>query len=114
MTTAVVPTTDEKPVWKSNLPHVRKALLFIKRPGHVTAAELVEWDHSHGQRLFDWDDPSAATDWREHQARLFLNRFRATFDGMRVRAFIHVREDEQADIKDSAYMTVEAIAAHPG
>ncbi len=33
---------------------------------------------------------------------------------MRVRAFIHVTEDATAGIADSAYFTIETIAAHPG
>lgn len=95
-------------------PHIRAALKFVKGRGSVTADELVEWDRSHGRHLFTWDDTEAAEDWRRHEARMFLNRFRAVFDGMRVRAFIHVREDEQADIDESGYVSVEAIAKHSG
>ncbi len=100
--------------WSVNLPQVRKALGFIRRKHGVTAEELVEWDRQNGRRLFDWNNESAADEWRRQQARVFLNSFRAQFDKMRVRAFIHVREDEQADISQSAYYTVEAIARHKG
>lgn len=113
-TAAVAQSHDASATWSRDTPHVRKALAFIKRRGHVTAEELVSWDHANGRRLFNWNDPNAADEWRRQQARAFLNSFRATFDKMRVRAFIHVREDEQAGIQRDAYYTVEAIAKHPG
>jgi hypothetical protein len=100
--------------WSAHVPHVRRALAFVRRKRHVTAEELVEWDGRNGRRLFDWNNDSAADEWRRQQARTFLNRFRAQFEGMRVRAFIHVREDEQAEIERDAYFTVEAIAQHVG
>jgi hypothetical protein len=99
--------------WSSNLPQVRKALKYIRRRKSITAEELVEWDAAHGRLLFSWNDESAAVAWRTHQARLFLNSFRATFEGMRVRAFIHVNEDEEQGI-ENAYYTIEAIAEHAG
>jgi hypothetical protein len=104
--------------WRTDLPHVRKALTFVRRTlgagGHVTTDELVEWDRTHGRRLFNWNDSDAAEEWRRTQARLFLNRFRARFEGMRVRAFIHVREDLDQGIEQGAYYAVETIAQHPG
>lgn len=116
--TAAAQPADPQSTWRVSAPHVRKAIAFVKtreKRGMVTNADdLVEWDLAHGRRLFDWDNASAAADWRLHQARLFLNRFRAMFDGMRVRAFIHISEDEQAGIDESGYVTVEGIAAHPG
>jgi hypothetical protein len=111
--TAAVLTLTES-TWRASAPHVRKALAFLKRKGAVTADELVAWDRDHGRRLFNWDDSSAANDWRRHQARLFLNSFRAVFEGMRVRAYIHVHEDEEAGIGASEYVNIEAIAQHPG
>ena len=42
------------------------------------------------------------------------NQFRARFDGMRVRAFIHVRQDDEAGIDRDAYYTVESISQHAG
>lgn len=113
MTTAVV-QERETPTWRKSAPHVRKALAFIKRQGSVTPDELVEWDRTHGQRLFDWNDESAAAEWRKQQARTFMNSFRRTFDKMRVRGIIHVHEDAEAEIERSAYVTVETIAEHPG
>jgi hypothetical protein len=112
--TAVVQAESTQPTWRVSAPHVRQALKFIKRRGSVTADELVEWDRTHGQRLFDWNDPHAAEEWRKQQARCFLNSFRKVFDGMRVRAIIHIREDETEGIERSAYFGVEAIAQHPG
>lgn len=107
-------TTDADTGWGINAPAVRAALKFIKRRKQVTAEELVEWDRAHGGRLFTWTDTQAAESWRLQQARLFLNSFRRQIDGMRVRSFIHVREDDNANIKESAYFTVEAIAQHAG
>jgi hypothetical protein len=101
-------------LWQKSAPHVRQALAFIKSRGSVTAADLVEWDRDHGRRLFDWNDPEAAVEWRLAQARSFLNRFRQMFEGMRVRAIIHIREDAAAGIDESAYVTIETIAQHPG
>lgn len=115
--TAVAPTED--PVtrtWSASDPYVRKALTSIKRGKVKTTDELVTWDRDHGQRLFDWNDPTAAAWARKAQAVLFFNRFRGMFDKMRVRAIIHVREDAQAiePIIESGYFAVEAIADHPG
>ena len=106
--------TDYTQQWGLNLPHVRKAIAFVRKRGRVTAEELVTWDRDHGRRLFNWDDPDAAEEWRRQQARMFLNRFRAKFEGMRVRAFIHVRENEEQGVKEDAYYTVESIAQHSG
>lgn len=115
MTTAADQTADTfDQNWSADVPQVRRALAFIRRKHGVTAEELVAWDAEHGRRLFDWNDSNAAEEWRRQQARVFLNRFRGVFDKMRVRAFIHVREDEQAAIEQSAYYTVEAIAEHKG
>ncbi len=112
--TATAQTSEER-TWSVNTAHVRKAIAFIKkRKGGVTADELVAWDLENGRRLFDWDDETAAAQWRLQQARVFMNQFRGKFDKMRVRAFIHVREDAEAGIERSSYMTVEDIAAHPG
>jgi hypothetical protein len=108
--TAVAPT----PTWRLSDPHVQRLLAFIKKRGQVTLDEVVQFDRTHGRRLFDWNDKTAAEDRRREQARLFMNRFRAVFDGMRVRAFIHIDEDPDADIEQSAYVTVEEIAEHPG
>jgi hypothetical protein len=114
MTTATADQPVLATTWRVSAPHVRKALAFIKRKGAVNAEDLVAWDRDHGRRLFDWDDPKAAEEWRLHQARLFLNRFRQVFEGMRVRAIIHVHKDEGAGIPESAYFGVEAITQHPG
>jgi hypothetical protein len=115
MTDTAVATPDlAASTWRASAPHVRKALSWIKKRGSVNADDLVAWDRDHGRRLFDWDDPHAAEDWRRHQALLFLNRFRQMFEGMRVRAFIHIHADESAGIEESAYFGVEAITQHPG
>lgn len=100
--------------WRVSAPHVRKALAFVKRKGSITAEELVAWDGDHGRRLFDWDDPRAAEEWRRQQARCFLNRFRQVFEGMRVRAFIHIQEDADAEIEASGYVNIESITQHAG
>lgn len=106
--------SQEPATWRRDTPHVRKAVAFIRRRGRVTAEELVDWDRRNGRRLFDWDDPAAAEEWRKHQARIFLNSFRAQFENMRVRAFIHVREDAAAGIDEDSYYTIEAISQHEG
>jgi len=111
----MISSTDDSILeWRSKSPHVRKALLFIKRKKSVTADELVEWDREHGKNLFDWNNTSAADDWRHHQARVFLNSFRATFENMRVRGFIHIRKNADAEIDESAYVDVETITQHQG
>jgi hypothetical protein len=89
-------------------------IAYVKKRGSVTAEELVDWDRTHGRLVFDWDDANAAEEWRKQQARCFLNSFRRVFEGMRVRAFIHIDEDETRHIDESGYFTVENIAAHPG
>lgn len=114
MTTATAAPPDVASTWRVSAPHVRKALAFIKKRGSVNAEDLVAWDRDHGRQLFDWNDPSAAEDWRRHQALLFINRFRGMFEGKRVRAFIHIRKDDEAGIDESAYFAVEDIAQHPG
>ena len=113
--TAAAPSPEALPAstWRTSAPHVRRALAFIKHRGSVNAGDLVEWDRTHGRRLFDWSDPEAAAEWRLHQARVFMNRFRQVFEGMRVRAIIHIREDAAAGIDESAYVTVETITQHP-
>ena len=114
MTTAAAPTSDTPARWGQNTTHVRKALKFIRNKGVVTAEQLVEWDASHGRRLFDWNNAEAGKQWRVHQARLFMNSFRAQFEGMRVRAIIHVDEDEEQGIDRGGYYPVEAISEHQG
>ncbi len=117
MTPAAVaqPTDLSSSTWGASAPHVRKALAFInKKKGGVNAAELVAWDRDHGRRLFNWDNQDAADEWRLHQARVFMNSFRAMVDGMRVRGIIHIRKDDEAGIEESAYVGVEAITQHPG
>lgn len=100
--------------WRMSAPAVRKVLAFVRKKGSVTAEDLVAWDRDHGRHLFEWDDPAAAEEFRRCQARNFLNRFRAVFEGMRIRAFIHVHEDAEAGIEYSAYETIETITQHPG
>lgn len=118
MTTTAVAPTEDRPTWSVSAPHVKKAIAFIRRASKdgrvVNHDDLVEWDRQNGRRLFDWNNATAGDSWRAHQARLFLNSFRSKIDRMRVRAFIHVREDSKAEIPESGYMTVEAIAEHPG
>lgn len=116
MTTATDPTAER--TWSANTLQVRKAIAFIrsrrKKKQPVNAEDLVAWDLDNGRRLFDWDDETAAAQWRLHQARNFMNQFRGMFEKMRVRAFIHVRKDAEAGIEESSYATVEEIAEHPG
>lgn len=101
--------------WTVSMPHVRKAVAFIRRrKGGVTAEELVQWDDEHGRRLFNWYDPKAADLYRAMEARFFLNKFRARFENMRVRCFIHVREDEKAGIERSAYQSTQTIVEDEG
>ena len=114
MTTAAAPTTDTPARWGHSTTHVRKALKFIKSKGAVTADQLVEWDDSHGRRLFVWNNTEAAERWRLHQARVFMNSFRAQFEGMRVRAIIHIGEDEEQGIDRGGYYAIETISAHQG
>lgn len=116
----VAQTTDEAKIlhrWGSRTPQVRKALRWMKRRGGMCQVdELVAWDAHQplAQRLFTWDDETAAEKYRLHEARLFLNRFRGVFDNMRVRGIIHIHEDESAGIPESAYVTVEKISQHAG
>lgn len=115
MTTAA--PTDEpqnESRWGLDSSAVQRALAFIKKKGSVTVDELIEWDRTHGRRLFTWDDEEAARIGRMHEARLFLNRFRSQFERMRIRAFIHVDKDASQGIEESAYYAPETITAHPG
>lgn len=100
--------------WSVDVPAVRAALKWLKQRGHATTEEVVAWDLQHGRRLFTWDNEKAGALRRLDEARLFLNRFRAQFEDMRVRAFIHIREDEQHGIEKDEYFTVETISQHPG
>ncbi len=113
---AAASMTQEIPTrsWKASDPHVRNAVVLIKEGRITTPEQLIEWDRDHGRRLVDWDDPRAAEWARRAQAVQFFNYFRATFDKMRVRAFIHVHEDAEAGIESSGYAAVERIAEHPG
>jgi len=99
--------------WPGADSHVRKALKFIAQKGAVTTEQLVEWDAKHGRRLFCWDDAEAGAQYRLQQAVWFLNRFRARFEGMRVRAFIHLRENVEGGIDRDAYYTVATISENP-
>ena len=100
--------------WGADTKHVRRALKWIRSKGSITREELIEWDRAHGCRLFTWDEDEAARLGRLWEAGIFLNRFRIKFEGMRVRAFIHVHDDEEAGIEESGYYTVEKIAKHEG
>lgn len=114
-TAKIVPPTEKTVArWGATAPHVKRALAFVRKKGAVTVEELVEWDRTHGRRLFTWDEAEAARLGRIEEARIFLNRFRAQFEGMRVRAFIHVDADPDRDIEESAYYTVETITKHSG
>lgn len=103
-----------EPRWGAETKAVRRALKFIKTQGSVTREELIAWDAKQERKLFTWDDGEAAHIGRLWEAGIFLNRFRAKFEGMRVRAFIHVDADEDAGIENSAYYTVKTIANHDG
>lgn len=96
--------------WRRDVPHVRRALKFLRSRASVTPEELVDWDAAHGRRLFDWSDASAAASWRVQQARQFMNGFRRTLDGKRVRGWISVRPGE-GDAR--AYVSVERISEEP-
>jgi hypothetical protein len=80
----------------------------------VTVDQLVTWDGTHGRHLFDWNDESAAYHHRLQQARMFLNSFRAKFEGKRVRAFIRIHPDENVDVAESTYINIAVIAKHDG
>lgn len=107
------PQTEESR-WGLDSSAVRKALTYIKKQGSVTSDELVEWDRTHGRRLFKWDDAEAGPLWRLHEARVFLNSFRGYFEKKRIRAFIHIDEDPEQGIDRGAYFTPEDISNHPG
>ncbi len=115
-TASVPPQALDAITWRVSDPYVMKAIAFLKkRSSSATNAEdLVAWDRDHGRKLFDWNDPHAAEEWRKHRARTFMNHFRAQFENMRVRAIIHIHEDAEADIEKSGYFGIEAIAEHPG
>jgi hypothetical protein len=102
--------------WSATDAYVRQALTAIKRGAVTTADELVTWDYEHDQRLFDWNDLTAAARGRRAPGVLLLKILRGVFDKMRIRALIHVREDADAvlAIEASGYFPVEMIADHPG
>lgn len=97
--------------WSPKSVHVQRALKYIKaQGGEVLASDLVAWDFNHGRHLFNWDNTEAAAEWRNQQARSFLNSFRAMFNGYRVRAFINIPKDEAAGISERKYVSVERVA----
>lgn len=106
------PTSKPKETWEHHAPEVRKALKWVRsRKGKVTTEELVDWDATHGRHLFTWNDAEAGEHWRKLEARQFFTRFRAMFDGMRVRAFYNLPTKE--DPAQRAYFPVEEIAGDP-
>jgi hypothetical protein len=114
ITAAPTPDAPHLHRWGANTAHVRNALKFIKSKGAVTAEQLVEWDGKHGRRLFTSGTEEAARAFRLTEARSFLNSFRMKFEGMRVRAFIHIHADEDTGIDQAAYYSVETISQHVG
>ena len=111
LTTAPPPST-----WTRTAPHVKKALQFIqsmaRRQKGVTAEELVRWDFTHGKRLFNWSDPSAAHEWRVQQARVFLNTFQRMFENTRVRLVANMPADVEVG-RPRAYFHAETISKDP-
>lgn len=105
---------DVTPTWSASSPHVRRALKWLRTRKSVTAEELIDWDRTHGGHLFfgRWSEQQAAHEWYLHQARVFLNSFRGIFEGKRVRAYIHINEDEAEGIAESGYVHVRDIAAN--
>lgn len=103
----------KKSRWAGDSKSVRRALKWIKS-NKPTSEELVKWDGAHGQNLFTWHEGEAAHIGRCHEATKFMNRFRAKFEGMRVRGFIHIDEDADKDINKTGYYPVEEIAEHEG
>ena len=93
MSTAAVAQSDD-PItsprtWSASDPHVRKVLTLIKRGKIKTPEALVAWDRDHGQRLFDWNNESAA-EWARFPTRTRRRLFpihragcRAVFRGAR-------------------------------
>lgn len=96
--------------WAIDALHVRRAVKFMRSRPNFTAQDLVEWDFTHGKKLFTWDDEKAAEEHRLYEARLFANRFRAMFDGMRVRAFIAVPVEVEEGKKERAYYSADTIS----
>lgn len=82
--------------WSKHDPWVKKANAFIeRRKGKITVDEMVEWDFRHGQHLFNWNDEECGVEWRRQQARLFLNSFRAVYNGTRVSFYLNVPGNEE-------------------
>lgn len=115
MPTGMLATQPEggAPTWSASSPHVRRALVWLRKRKSVTAEELLDYDRSHGGHLFinRWGQQEAAVAWYLHQARIFLNSFRGIFEGKRVRAYIHINKDEEAEI-EAGYVHVEDIAVN--
>lgn len=103
---------EEQQTWAINSDAVQAILKFIHKRRHkgVLAIDLVNWDASHGKRLFCWDETKAAHEWRLQQARVFLNSFRGVFDRMRVRKFIHVPGNEETGRDENAYIDTTIIS----
>lgn len=100
--------------WSKQSPAVVAVLKFIKKKGgRVTPEQLVEWDSAHGKLLFDWNDESAAEQYRLAQARKFLNHFAFVVNGLRVRAFYNVPANEEAGIRERQYVSADEILDNP-
>jgi len=103
---------DEKQNWSLNADSVQAALRFIKRRGKkgITPELIVEWDRTHGKRLFPWNDAKAAEDHRLHLARVFLNSFGGIFDRMRIKKFKKVPGNEETGRATAAYLDTNTIS----
>lgn len=113
-------STDTVRRWDSTDRHVRAARRFVVSHAEIEPKELVEWDRTHGKKLFEWDDAKAGREYRLHQARQFINRIAWVVDNaigkVRVKALYNVPtgasgvdEDEPARI----YRSARDVAANP-
>jgi hypothetical protein len=97
--------------WAVNAPAVRRCLKWLKRKGQdIDAADVVAWDCAHGKHLFEWDDETAAEEYRLHQARVFLGSFRSVINGMSVKVFRAIPANEAAGVEERTYFSTDTIS----
>lgn len=68
----------------------------------MTTEGLIEWDRAHEKKLFkklfNWNDPEAAIQWRRIQARNFMEeRFAYRMNGFRGRGWYNLQEDAESE-----------------
>lgn len=104
--------------WGRNSKAVRELTHWMngheERGEAVTAEMIVQWDLSHGRRLFTWSNDTAATQYRLHEARLLMNTMRHKINNMRVRSYMAVRVESETGKTKRAYVSSQTVSLNEG